>query len=85
MALLCPFIGFVVPFYWLYYCTLIVFTMHQYVFDCSFDDNENNGYDNKNGELTDEQEKAKQEIEMKKALEVLMGIDFALFFEQTQK
>ena len=38
MALLCSFIGFVVPFYWLYYCTLIVFTMHQYVFDCSFDD-----------------------------------------------
>ena len=28
------------------------------------------------------EEKAKQEIEMKKALEVLMGIDFALFFEQ---
>ena len=28
------------------------------------------------------EEKANQEIEMKKALEVLMGIDFALFFEQ---
>ena len=28
------------------------------------------------------EQKAEQEIEMKKALEVLMGIDFALFFEQ---